>query len=128
MGEPALTYLARKVEDRESFLAFVRGLATESVDNVPPDAPGRHWRKHMTVEQFFSPVLPYADPDVADPWPGVLAEPSWSQFASFLRYCSHQALDDNYAELVGGPNPGPAADSSEPGPTDARPPTPSAPR
>jgi hypothetical protein len=83
--------LLRKVQDRESFIAFVEALAAERDDaqRIERENPqtymvdGAHNWKNADIASFLYAALDYFDDK---PFHKPEREPSWKMFAEFL-YC-----------------------------------------
>ena len=92
MEDPA--DLLEQVVDRESFLAFVRALIADRVDEVEKERvqpssswdPGANGWENDTIEQYLFAALRWAEATHMGETQGLPAGPSWRAFAAFL-YC-----------------------------------------
>lgn len=92
MEDPA--DLLDQVVDRESFLAFVRALIADRVDEVEkervqpssPWGPGANGWENGTIEQYLFAALRWAEATRMGETQGLPADPSWRAFAVLL-YC-----------------------------------------
>jgi hypothetical protein len=92
MEDPA--DLLDQVVDRASFLAFVRALIADRVDEVEKGrvqpssswGPGANGWENGTIEQYLCAALRWAEATRMGETQGLPADPSWRAFAVFL-YC-----------------------------------------
>jgi len=82
------------VTDLESFLDFVRSLASdrrdevekERVDPSNPYGPGANGWENTTIENFLEAAASWAEATNMGATQGLPADPTWKNFAVFL-YC-----------------------------------------
>ena len=92
MADPA--ELLDQVNDRESFLAFVRALIADRVDEVEkeriqpssPWGPGANGWENGTIETFLDAAVRWAEDSNMGQIQGLPEGASWRAFAVFL-YC-----------------------------------------
>jgi hypothetical protein len=92
--ETKLEDFLERVNDRDSFFAFVRALirdrerevALESVSPSSPQEPGAMGWENRTIESYLVSALAWAESSDMGRDQGVPGPPSWKSFAAFL-YC-----------------------------------------